>query len=61
MERFDHRKVYEVEIKLDSRACGTYTAEEKHVGLWWENLRQSDQLQDLVVNGRIMLKLVLKK
>jgi hypothetical protein len=26
-----------VEVKIDSRACGTYTAEEVHVGLWWEN------------------------
>lgn len=37
MERFLHRKVYEVEVKLDSGACGTFTAEEMHGGLWWEN------------------------
>jgi hypothetical protein len=34
MERFLYRKLYEVEVKLDSRTCGTYTAEEMHVGLW---------------------------
>jgi len=39
MEQLHHGKVYEVEVKFDSRACNTYTAEAMHVGLWWENLR----------------------
>jgi hypothetical protein len=29
-------------------------------GVWWENLRERDHLEDLGVNGRI-LKLIFKK
>jgi hypothetical protein len=34
---------------------------ELHTGFWWGNIRQRDRFEDLNVNGRILLKLVLKK
>ena len=30
-----------------------------HTGLWWGNIRDGDHLEDLGVNGRIILKLIL--
>jgi len=32
-----------------------------HTGFWWGNLGERDQLQDLGVNGRIILKWIRKK
>jgi hypothetical protein len=37
------------------RTCGTYGGE-KHAGLLWENVKERDQLEDLGVHGRIILK-----
>jgi len=33
---------------------------EEHTELWWENTRKRDHLEDLGVDGRIMLKRILK-
>jgi len=33
---------------------------ELHRGLWWGNLRKRDHLEDLVVCGSIILKLIFK-
>jgi len=33
---------------------------EVHRGLWWGNLKERDHLEDLVVYGRIILKLIVK-
>jgi hypothetical protein len=32
-----------------------------HTGFWWGNLRESDQLEDLGIVGRIILKWMFKK
>jgi hypothetical protein len=34
---------------------------EMHAGLWWGGLGKSDHLEDLGVDGRMILKEVLKK
>jgi len=36
-------------------ACSTYVVEE-YAGFWWGNLRERDQLEDLGIDGRIILK-----
>jgi len=37
-------------------ACNAYGGE-VHTGFWWGNVRETDHLGDLVVDGRIILKL----
>jgi hypothetical protein len=39
-------------------ACGTYGI---HRGVWWGNLRERDHLEDLEVDGRIILIWLCKK
>jgi hypothetical protein len=34
---------------------------EVHTGLWWGNLKKRDNLEDLSVDGRIILKFIFKK
>jgi hypothetical protein len=34
---------------------------EVYTGIWWEKLRERDYLEDLSVNGRIILKRIFKK
>jgi len=31
-----------------------------HRGFWWDNLRKRDHLEDIGVDGRIILKFILK-
>jgi len=35
--------------------------EEVHIGFWWGNMRERDHLQELGVDGNIILKLIFKK
>jgi hypothetical protein len=44
-------------------ACGTYQGAGTCVnaGLWWGNLRKFDHLEGLAMDGRIILKWILKK
>jgi hypothetical protein len=37
------------------RTCGTY-GEEAHKVYWWGNLKTRDQLKDVGLNGKIILK-----
>jgi len=48
------------EIKEDGMvgACGIWGRNKMHTGFWWVNLKKRDKLQDLVVDGSIILKLV---
>jgi hypothetical protein len=34
---------------------------EMHIGFYWEKLKGRDHLKDLVIDGRISLKLILNK
>jgi hypothetical protein len=34
---------------------------EVHIGFWWGNLREDDHLEDLGIDGRLILKWVFKK
>jgi hypothetical protein len=44
-------------------ACGTDDRPKKqvHTGFWWGDLRERDHLEDLGVNGNIILLWILKK
>jgi hypothetical protein len=35
--------------------------EELHIGFWWENLRERDNLEDIDVDGRIILRWIFRK
>ena len=32
-----------------------------HAGFWWGNLKEGDHIEDLGIDGRMMLKWILKK
>jgi len=37
-------------------ACSRYGAGEVHTGFWWRELRERDHLENVRVDGRIILK-----
>jgi hypothetical protein len=41
-------------------ACGTYGGEE-HTGFWWGDLRKRDHLDDIGVDGIMILKWVFQE
>jgi hypothetical protein len=44
------------------RACGTYGGEESNIhGFVAKTLKERDHLQDLGIDGRVLLKLIFKK
>jgi hypothetical protein len=43
------------------RACSRYGAGEVHAGFWWRELRERDHMEDVGVDGRIILKWIFKK
>jgi hypothetical protein len=43
------------------RACGTYRKKRHAHWLWWGKLKERDYLEDLGVDRRIILKLIVKK
>jgi hypothetical protein len=40
-------------------ACSKNGGEGKHVGFWWEVLKERDHKEDLDVGGRIILRWIL--
>jgi len=42
-------------------ACSTYGGEEASAGFWWGNLRLRDHLGDPGLDGRIILRWILRK
>jgi len=42
------------------QACGTYGGE-LYIVFWWENLTERDRLMGLRIDGRMILKCILKK
>ena len=43
-------------------ACSTYGREkEVHIGFWWGNLRERGHLEGTGVDGRILLRWILRK
>ena len=43
-------------------ACSTYGRRgEVHVGFWWGNMKERDHLEDLGIDGTIILKYIFKK
>jgi len=42
-------------------ACSAYGGEEAYTGFWWGNLNERDHLGDPGVDGRIILRWILRK
>ena len=42
-------------------ACGMYGTGDMHIGFCWEDLRESDHLEDLGAGGWLMLKWIFKE
>jgi len=42
-------------------ACSTYGRREVHKGFWWGDLREGDNLEDVGIDGRIILQWIFKK
>jgi hypothetical protein len=41
--------------------CHVWARKERDTGFWWENLKEGDHLEVLVIDGKIIQKFNLKK
>lgn len=48
-------------MKHECRNWGGGRERETHIGILWENVNESDLLEDLGVDVKILLKLIVKK
>jgi len=48
-------------VEHECRNGGGGRERETHIGILWGNVNESDLLEDLGVDGKILLKLVVKK
>jgi hypothetical protein len=52
----------EIENNEVGRACSVYGGKgEMHTGFWWKNLGGRDHMEDLGIDGRILLKWIFRK
>jgi len=51
----------QIKKKVISRQCGTHGREEIFIQFWLGNLREREHLEDLSIDGRIILICIFKK
>ena len=52
----------QIEKNEMGQVCSTYGGRgEVYIGLWWENLRERDHLEDTGLDGRIILRWIFMK
>jgi len=52
----------QIEKNEMGRTCSTYGGRgEVHTGFWWGNLREGDHLEGPGIDGKIILRLILRK
>ena len=60
MIRIPHQIFVGVQVKDRMfGACGIWGRNEMHTGFWWVNLKKIENMQDLGVDGIIILKLLM--
>ena len=62
-EHYDlsYSNIIRVNEKWDGRGMWHVWGKEVYIGFWWGDLTESDNVEDLVMDGRIILKLIFKK
>jgi len=48
-------------MEMMGGTCGTYWGREMHAEFWYQNLKKKNYLEDLGVDGTVILKSILMK